>query len=247
MQRSRRFQGKNGAVHHRMRPVALQAAVANANADANESHVASISTCTWIVVRFHRCDSFYGACRLSLCAVLICLIVCKLLSDLLQNNLCFPQLVDSTWILYLPVAANRQHYLFRCRSDLSSGKAYLHRSAQLLSRLKGLSDSIKLRMRERSWIRPESEQDAARHGVGASAAGLYSKASHSSMLLQEAARHGVGATAVGLIFSSFSFVDFFSSLAFGRLLQRWAAAGITICAGGIYMHTGQQTIPVPEC
>jgi DHA1 family multidrug resistance protein-like MFS transporter len=37
---------------------------------------------------------------------------------------------------------------------------------------------------------------------------------------QEAARHGVGATAVGLIFSSFSFVDFFSSIAFGRLLQR---------------------------
>lgn len=37
---------------------------------------------------------------------------------------------------------------------------------------------------------------------------------------QEAARHGVGATAVGLIFSSFAFVDIFASIAFGRLMQR---------------------------
>jgi hypothetical protein len=37
---------------------------------------------------------------------------------------------------------------------------------------------------------------------------------------QEAARHGVGATAVGFIFSSFAFVDIFASIAFGRLMQR---------------------------
>jgi len=50
---------------------------------------------------------------------------------------------------------------------------------------------------------------------------------------QEAARHGVGATAVGVIFSSFSFVDFFSSIAFGKLLQRRVLSRRLTLAGGI--------------
>ena len=71
-------------------------------------------------------------------------------------------------------------------------------------------------------------------------------------LSQEAARHGVGATTVGLIFSSFSFLDFFASLAIGSALQQQLlgrrptlVCGIVVLAGSVEYPCRFISMPVP--